>query len=58
MDMLKSGQLVEVDKGGLVAQYVGQTAKDRRGIQVCVRWSAFMKHVLLRMMEAVLVRMY
>ena len=27
MDILKSGQLGEVDKGGLVAQYVGQTAK-------------------------------
>lgn len=27
MDILKSGQLVEVDKGGLIAEYVGQTAK-------------------------------
>ncbi len=27
MDMLKSGQLVETDKSGLVAGYVGQTAK-------------------------------
>lgn len=27
MDILKSGQLIEADKGGLVAQYVGQTAK-------------------------------
>lgn len=27
MDILKSGQLVEVDKSGLVAEYVGQTAK-------------------------------
>ena len=27
MDILKSGQLVETDKSGLVAGYVGQTAK-------------------------------
>lgn len=27
MDILKSGQLVEVDKGELIAEYVGQTAK-------------------------------
>lgn len=27
MDILKSGQLVEIDKGGLIAEYVGQTAK-------------------------------
>ena len=27
MGILKSGQLVEVDKGGLIAEYVGQTAK-------------------------------
>lgn len=27
MDMLKSGQLIETDKGGLVAQYVGETAQ-------------------------------
>lgn len=27
MDILKSGQLVEVDKAGLIAEYVGQTAK-------------------------------
>lgn len=27
MDILKSGQLVEVDKGGLIAEYVGQTAR-------------------------------
>lgn len=27
MDILKSGQLVEVDKGSLVAEYVGQTAR-------------------------------
>ncbi len=27
MDILKSGQLIETDKGGLVAQYVGQTAQ-------------------------------
>lgn len=27
MDILKSGQLIETDKGGLVAQYVGHTAK-------------------------------
>ena len=27
MELLKSGHLVETDKGGLIAEYVGQTAK-------------------------------
>lgn len=32
MDILKSGQLVEVDKGGLIAEYIGQTAKKTKEV--------------------------
>lgn len=32
MGLLKSGHLIETDKGGLIAEYVGQTAKKTEGV--------------------------